>query len=116
MRLGNVLRKWRLMTEKSVRDVAKEIGTSAPTLCRFEQGYDIDGQTLAKLIDVAIQSPERHRAEKTNPAVEFPRYGRHRAKQIGFTFRHGELLSGDQAWLARRSSGPGYFRLAGGKK
>lgn len=50
MRLGSVLRKWRLMTELTVREVAASIGISAATLCRFENGENIDGQTMAKIL------------------------------------------------------------------
>ena len=51
MRLGVVLRKWRLMCEKDLRTAAKEIGLgSAATLMRFEQGYDPDFRTWIKLM------------------------------------------------------------------
>lgn len=51
MRLAAVLRKYRLMNELTVRDLAKSIGISAPTLCRFENGNGgIDGDTLAKIL------------------------------------------------------------------
>ena len=50
MRLGTVIRKWRLMEDRSVRDVAKEIGMSAATLCRVEQDNTCDSITLAAIM------------------------------------------------------------------
>lgn len=50
MKLGEVLRKWRLMSERDLRSVGAEIGISAATLMRLEQGRDTDGKTLAKVI------------------------------------------------------------------
>ena len=50
MRLGNVLRKWRTMEDRSVREVAKEIGTSAATLNRIEHGYPCDSGTIAAIL------------------------------------------------------------------
>lgn len=49
MRLGIVLHKWRVFEERSLRDVAKEMGVSAATLLRIEQGYDFDAKTMAKI-------------------------------------------------------------------
>lgn len=51
MRLGEVLHKWRLVTERGLRDVAKEMGTSAATLSRIERREQCDAQTLLKIID-----------------------------------------------------------------
>lgn len=34
-----------------MRDVAKEIGMSASTLCRLENGKDTDVQTLVKILN-----------------------------------------------------------------
>jgi transcriptional regulator with XRE-family HTH domain len=50
MRLGNVLRKWRTMEEKSVREVAKEIGTSSATYQRIESGKPCDSGTMASIL------------------------------------------------------------------
>lgn len=50
MRLGTVLRKWRAMEEKSVREVAKEIGTSSATLNRIEHDKPCESGTLAKVL------------------------------------------------------------------
>ena len=50
MRLGEVIRKWRVMSELSVRDAAAIIGISATTLHRFESGDDVDGRTLITVL------------------------------------------------------------------
>ena len=50
MRLGTVMRRWRLMEERTLRNVAKEIGVSAATLMRFEQGQDLSGTALHKIL------------------------------------------------------------------
>ena len=38
------------MEERSLRDVAKEVGTSAATLLRIEQGMGCDADTLATVL------------------------------------------------------------------
>lgn len=50
MRLGDLLRCWRLIREVTTRDAAKMIGTTAPTICRIEAGKPVDGATLAKVL------------------------------------------------------------------
>lgn len=50
MRLCDVLRKWRIMSELSQRETAKEIGINVSTLCRIENGEGMDGKTLAKVL------------------------------------------------------------------
>lgn len=51
MRIGDVLRDWRLMNRFTVREVAKLIGIkSVSTLCRLENGKACDAETLAKII------------------------------------------------------------------
>lgn len=50
MRLGTVLRKWRMMEERSVRDVAKEVKISSATLNRVEHNYPCDSDTLAAIL------------------------------------------------------------------
>ncbi len=51
MKLGPVLRKYRLHAEKSLRELAAEIGVSSSTLSRVERGEEMDGETLAKIIN-----------------------------------------------------------------
>ena len=50
MRLGEVIRKWRVMSELSIRDAATMIGISATTMHRFESGDDVDGRTLIAVL------------------------------------------------------------------
>lgn len=51
MRLGSVLRKYRLMQEMTVRELAAEIGISFPTLSRMENGLGVDAATLMKVLN-----------------------------------------------------------------
>lgn len=60
MKLGKVIRKYRVTSELSLRDVGKEIGIGAATLMRLEQGRDPDGATLTKVLMWLL------RAETTN--------------------------------------------------
>lgn len=50
MKLGAVIRRYRVTNELSLREVGKEIGIGAATLMRLEQGRDPDGQTLARVL------------------------------------------------------------------
>lgn len=50
MKLGTVIRKFRVTNEMTLRQVGKEIGIGPATLMRIEQGRDIDGATLAKVL------------------------------------------------------------------
>lgn len=49
--LGEVLRKWRIVNERDLRGVAGEIGISAATLLRIEQGKDCDAKTFMILLE-----------------------------------------------------------------
>lgn len=49
MKLGIVVHKYRLLAELTLRELGKEIGISAATLMRLEQGHSPDGVTLAKV-------------------------------------------------------------------
>lgn len=51
MRLGDVLRKWRLMNELDLRSVGAEIGISAATLLRIEQGAAPDSTTFMLVLN-----------------------------------------------------------------
>jgi predicted transcriptional regulator len=48
-RLGDVLHKWRRMSELDLKAVAEEIGISVSTLSRLERGNTPDGDTLRKV-------------------------------------------------------------------
>lgn len=50
MRLGMIVKKWRLMVDRDVRSVGKEIGISAATLSRIERGHSPSGKSLAKIL------------------------------------------------------------------
>lgn len=49
MRLGIVLRKWRLMSELDLRAAAKLMNIAPSTLMRIENGSMPDGATIIKL-------------------------------------------------------------------
>lgn len=66
MKLGELIRKWRLMSEKSVREVAAEIGISAPTLNRIEHGESMSGEVLAAILAWLFLKP----AEDGNAPAE----------------------------------------------
>lgn len=50
MRLGAILHKYRTMSDLSLRELAMEIGTTAPTLSRIERGEMMDGETMVKIL------------------------------------------------------------------
>jgi len=50
MRLGNVLRKWRTMEDKTIRVAAKEIGIGASALARIEHGKQCGADILANVL------------------------------------------------------------------
>jgi transcriptional regulator with XRE-family HTH domain len=50
VKLGRVLKRYRLMEEMDLRSLAKQIGCSAATLMRVEMGHTPSGETLAKII------------------------------------------------------------------
>ena len=50
MRIGNVLKKWRVMSELDLRQGAKVLGLGHSTLFRIESGKVPDGETLIKLM------------------------------------------------------------------
>lgn len=50
MKLGTVIRRYRVTNELTLREVGKEIGIGAATLMRLEQGREPDGMTLIKVL------------------------------------------------------------------
>ena len=50
MRIGEVLRKWRIMSELSTRQVAEDIGISFATLNRVENGSSTDAKTIGIIL------------------------------------------------------------------
>ena len=51
MRLGMILKKWRLINEIGPREIADEIGISPATLYRIEEGRALDAKTLLKILN-----------------------------------------------------------------
>lgn len=50
MRLGVVIKAYRMHREISLRDCAKQIGIGAATLMRAEQGRDLDAKTFIAIL------------------------------------------------------------------
>lgn len=50
MKLGEVIRRWRKMSDIGIREAAQEIGVSHGTLSRIERGEPMDGMTLVKIL------------------------------------------------------------------
>lgn len=50
MKIGIILKRQRQLEDKNVREFAKELGISAPTLSRIENGSDVDCETMFKLM------------------------------------------------------------------
>lgn len=50
MRIGTIVKKWRLIGELPLKTVAAEIGIRKETLWNIESGKAVDGETLIKLI------------------------------------------------------------------
>ena len=48
--LGQVIRKWRILSDFTLRHAAKMIGVSPATLMRIEIGHHPDGVTLTKIL------------------------------------------------------------------
>jgi transcriptional regulator with XRE-family HTH domain len=57
VRIGELLKKWRILNERTLRDLGKEIGVSAATLMRIEQGHAVDSATMVALIDWLFKVP-----------------------------------------------------------
>lgn len=58
MRLGEILRAWRIHRELNLRHVAKLMGISASTLSRIENGLACDGRTLATILTWLMEQPK----------------------------------------------------------
>jgi len=65
MRLGKVIADYRWANRIGVREVASDIGVSAPTLSRFENDNVCDSDTLAKIMQwlfAKAESSQRRRS------------------------------------------------------
>jgi DNA-binding XRE family transcriptional regulator len=51
MRLGLLIKKWRLVNEIGPRELASEIGIAPATLYRIESGRALDALTLLKILN-----------------------------------------------------------------
>lgn len=67
MRVGHVLKKYRLAHEWSLRDFAPVLGLAPATLMRIERGHDPDGATLMKIFTYLTQ-PGEQPPRKGNPS------------------------------------------------
>lgn len=62
MRLGRVLKKYRLMEEMDLRTLSKAIGLSPATLMRMEHGHEPSGRTLASIFNWLTGAPDADHA------------------------------------------------------
>jgi len=51
MRVGELIRIYRAFEDFNIRDFAKELDISSATLSRIERGENMDGKTLAKIVN-----------------------------------------------------------------
>lgn len=51
MRLGLFMKRWRSSHDTPLRELAKQLGISAATLSRIEQGKQCDATTLMKIFN-----------------------------------------------------------------
>lgn len=58
MRLGEVIRLWRKMSDIGIREAAQQIGVSHGTLSRIERGEAMEGDTLAKVLTWLMGKPK----------------------------------------------------------
>lgn len=74
MRVGAIIRKWRMVSELPVRDVADQIGIAASTLTHIEHGKTPPhSETLIALISWLIgdeKVPETEKAVKSGSTGE----------------------------------------------
>jgi hypothetical protein len=58
LQLGEVVRTWRIVKERGIRGVAKEMDLSSATLSRLERGYEIDARTLLRVVNWLMRHKE----------------------------------------------------------
>ena len=56
--LGLILRKWRVVNEIGVRELAADVGISHATLSRIELGHQMDAQTFLRLMNWMMRQHE----------------------------------------------------------
>ena len=59
MRLNELIATWRWAQKIPAHQVAKSIGVSTATLCRIERGENMDGATLAKVLNWMTRPSDR---------------------------------------------------------
>jgi hypothetical protein len=64
MKLGIVMKKYRLMMELDLRTLSNEIGIGASTLMRLEMGHDPDYRTFKKVLDWLSTASEPGKGER----------------------------------------------------
>lgn len=64
MRIGQIIRSWRIHEELTVRQVAARIGCLPSTLCRIEHGEQCDSRTLAAVLRWLMEEPAERRERK----------------------------------------------------
>lgn len=64
MKLGTVIRRYRVTNELTLREVGKEIGIGAATLMRLEQGRDMDSRTMAKVLAWLFADENSHKTKE----------------------------------------------------
>lgn len=60
MKLGSVIAAYRAVHQINIRALAKEIGTSFPTLSRIERGKSCDAATLIKILAWLFKEGDTH--------------------------------------------------------
>jgi transcriptional regulator with XRE-family HTH domain len=57
MRLGEVIKRWRKMSDINIRDAARSMKIAPATLSRIENGKDADSKTLAAILTWLMGEP-----------------------------------------------------------
>lgn len=68
MILATMMKKWRLMTETSHKDVSELTGVPSRALAAFENGADIKAGQLAKILKFVLSSPHGLKFEEAGVA------------------------------------------------
>lgn len=66
-KLGEVLRKWRLMSDLTLEKAAKEMGISHIALHRLERGKPVPGAAFSDVLAWLLDSEDNGTEEKSCP-------------------------------------------------
>jgi Helix-turn-helix len=58
MRLAQIIHKWRVASDLTLKDVAKLTGIPVASLQRFEVGKPTDGRNIGKILQFILSAPE----------------------------------------------------------